>query len=138
MRDRLEETEDYPRFIVCDGRVSGSITMGRSRLPVWAIVGALTSAGWREVEEDFLPERDSPLASHYPTRQETGSFLYHLLEQRGEFGRLLCVLADEDRRDNARREGRSRWWMEMPRRRARVRAALQRCIDEIDEQGDES
>jgi hypothetical protein len=134
MRDRLDETEDYPRMFVCDGRVSGSITLGRTRLPLWAINAELVHNGWESAAREYYPAADDPAREYYPTEQETSDFLYHLLEQRGEFGRLLCVLADEDRRDLARRQGHDRWWMQMPRRRARVRAALQVCIDEIDAQ----
>lgn len=133
MRDRHEETEDYPGVVVHDGRVSGSITLGPTRLAFWAITTALCDGGWAEVQDDYLPEPGAPGAELYPDREQAAAFLHHLLQQRREFGRLLCVLADEDRRDDDRYDrGDDRWWMQMPRRRARVRAALQACIDEID------
>ena len=133
MAERSRETEDYPGVVVHDGRVSGSITLGYTRLPFWAITTALCEGGWAEVQIDYLPEPGTDGAEAYLDRAQAAAFLHHLLQHRRDFGRLLCVLADEDRRDDARDDrGDPRWWMQMPRRRARVRAALQACIDEID------
>ena len=90
MRDPDEETEDYPGLIVHDGRVTGSITLGRSRLPVWAFGGDWSYAeqGWTE---------------HYGwDRSRWDAFLGNLLEQRGDFARLLCVLADVERQEGER------------------------------------
>lgn len=94
------ETEDYPNIVVCDGRVTGSITIGRSRLPLWAISATAIGGGWDEVELGWSP------TEHYGfTEDHFSDFVYHLLEQRGEFGRLLCVLADVERQDDERQDG---------------------------------
>lgn len=89
-----EESVDlYPGLVVHDGRVSGSITTGRSRLPLWAFASVAVTHGWDEVERGWEPSR-------YDWTVETHArFLHHLLEARGEFARLLLVLADADRRD---------------------------------------
>lgn len=98
-RSPAEETEDYPGLIVHDGRQTGSITFGRSRLPLWAIIGELIRGdGWAGVETGWEP-------SQYGWDEEGfAEFLAHLLNMRGEFARLLCVLANEERKDMLRQE----------------------------------
>lgn len=122
------ETEDYPGVVVCDGRMSGSITLGRSRLPFWCLIADIVDKGWNEVAQ----RRGDQM---YLTQREFSSFLYYLLEHRGDFGRLLCVLADVERRGLRASErdpnGCFSWWYH-PQMKARVREALQRCIDSLD------
>lgn len=90
-REPAEESADlYPGLVVHDGRVTGSITAGRTRLPLWAFVPWVAHRGWGNVEDG------------YPSAAEIGpdglsSFLCDLLEMRGEFGRLLLVLANAHR-----------------------------------------
>jgi len=86
--DKDKVTEDYPGFVVHDGRVTGSITIGHSRLPLWCLINIMIDAGYSAAAEDY------PTLSTYATAAEIGSFLYDLLENRREFARLLCVLAD--------------------------------------------
>lgn len=126
LRDPDEETEDYPGLVVHDGRVTGSITAGYTRLPLWCFVGEVIRRGWSKVQRDRdIKEID---------KETLASFLYFLLEHRGDFGRLLCVLADVERRSAEIVEethGEFSWWYH-PEMKARVREALQRCIDSLD------
>jgi len=128
-REPYEETADiYPGLCVHDGRVTGSITLGRSRLPLWAIIGTAVREGWRGVESEWGTAGGGvPEATGVDWGEdELVDFLYHLLEARGEFGRLLCVLADVDRRE------RGKPWHEVKKYRAAVIAQLRRCIDVLD------
>ena len=79
-----EESVDlYPGLVVHDGRVSGSITAGRSRLPLWAFSWEAITRGWGEVETGYEPGRYGIGAEDF------AQFVTDLLEQRGEFGRLV-------------------------------------------------
>ena len=95
-RDPATESDDlYPGLVVHDGRVTGSITSGPTRLPLWAFVTDIIHRGWGDVEDD------------YPSAAEIGAdglaaFLYDLLEARGEFGRLLLVVAGAERAEQNR------------------------------------
>lgn len=91
-----ESTGLYPKLVVHDGRVSGSITCGRSRLPLWAFIWEAVHHGWESVESSY-----GPLESGF-NQDDLAEFLHHLLEMRGEFGRLLLVLANADRLDARR------------------------------------
>ena len=126
-RDPDDETEDYPKFWVHDGRQAGSITIGQSRLPVWAVIGELVRNGWDGVVEDYE-------ANRYMEREEFSWFLYDLFELRGEFGRLLCVLADVERNERLRggRMSGPAWW-QTKKHRKRVTAQLQRCLVALEE-----
>lgn len=99
-REPADETLDlYPNLVVDDDRVSGSITIGRSRLPVWAIIGTALICGWDEVEAGWSPEE------HYGfTAEDLASFLNYLMEMRGEFGRLILALANAERLENDRED----------------------------------
>lgn len=120
-RDPDEESVDlYPGLVVHDGRVSGSITVGRSRLPLWAFVGLVPTHGWDEAERSY------DLAEMGYTATALGAFLHDLLEMRGEFGRLLLVLADAERCENSP-GGRHPWW-ETKRHRKRIGDQLRRCL----------
>ncbi len=112
----MRETQDYPGLYVADGRVGGSITDGQSRLPLWAYMATLVAEGWPVVADCWPP--------HEMTTEKMGQFLYHLMEQRGEFARLVCVLADVERRAGSRGYSATQ--------RKRLRKQLQRCIDELD------
>lgn len=118
-REPAAETEGlYPDLVVMDNRVSGSITTGRSRLPLWAFVWPALTHGWDEAERGWSP-------SEYGwTADKMGEFLYHLLEARGEFGRLLLVLAEAERTEN---EMGDPWWHD-DAGRERVAEQLRRCL----------
>ena len=98
-REPAEESVDlYPGLVVHDGRVSGSITVGQSRLPLWALVQTAIRNGWDEVEEGWSP------SDYGWTEKEMAQFLYFLLEMRGEFGRLLLLLANAERVEGERED----------------------------------
>lgn len=132
-RDPAEESVDlYPGLVVSDDRVSGSITVGRSRLPLWAFVAWLPDLGWDEVVRswDYI-EKPEPDGYGWDA-DKMGEFLHCLMEMRGEFGRLLLVMADAERCE--RRRGRAfgpAWW-ETKKHRRRVAAQLRRCLDALE------
>lgn len=98
-REPGEETVDlYPGLVVHDGRQSGSITTGRSRLPMWAFAGVIPEHGWAEAQSGWDPEE------YGWTAEKMGQFLSDLLEPRGEFARLLLMLANVEREDREREE----------------------------------
>jgi hypothetical protein len=84
-------TKDYRGFVVHDDGVSGPITFGHSRLPLWCIINEIVEAGY------------SAAAEMYPDLPDGGSadqirwFLHDLLESRKDFARLLCVIPDVER-----------------------------------------
>jgi len=126
-RRRGRETEDYPGLVVCDNRVSGSITAGRSRLPLWALTGTLSANGWAGVEENWED-------THGLTNETFFEFVHHLLESRRSFGRLLSILADVARREDERRE-RVDWpfWRDHKPSVRRVKKVLEECLRELEE-----
>lgn len=144
-RTPAAETNDYPNLWVHDGRVSGSITVGQSRLPLWAFSTEAILHGWDTVEASYEP------TAHYGfTAGDFAGFVFHLLNVRGEFARLLLALADAERHEDDRtdavldatgeavvdvtpgREGAvvlpPSWW-EDPQLAAPVIDALRRCLD---------
>lgn len=116
------ETVDYPGFCVHDGRVSGSITAGESRLPLWCLIYETVHDGFAAVEKDRAD-------THGLTADSFSGFLYDLLEMRGEFGRLLCVLANAERVEGVR--GQTPWWLRDSQRR-KVIAQLRRCLETLE------
>lgn len=118
-REPSAQTEDYPGLVVHDGRVSGSITLGRSRLPMWAFIGRLAQDGFEDATRDWddLYGWDA---------EKMDELLYNLFEVRGEFARLLLMLADAERCDRTRPFG-TPWW-ETKRHRKRVSDQLRRCL----------
>jgi hypothetical protein len=117
-------TEDYPGLVVHDGRVTGSITVGQSRLPLWAFIWSAIHKDWTDVEAGWSP------TEHYGyTADDLSDFLGHLLNLRGEFGRLVLVLADMERRD---RRPMGRAWWERPKKRQRVIDQLRRCLNALE------
>lgn len=124
-RDPPAETHDYPGLCVSDNRVSGSITVGCSRLPLWAFTAEAITGTWEHVVHNYPGARDLGA-------EGLATFLGCLLEQRGEFARLLVILADAELRsvDNLWRN--TLWW-DRPRQRKRVAAQLRRCLDVLGE-----
>lgn len=128
-REPREESVDlYPGLVVHDGRVTGSITFGRTRLPIWAVIGEALYNGWEDVERGYAPVQF--------TQDQFVSFLYHLVEMRGEFARLLLVLANAERdgieRDERSRRGAKPWWDYPPQRKI-VADQLRRCLATLGE-----
>jgi hypothetical protein len=124
-RDPAEESHLYPGLCLHDGRVSGSITVGCSRLPLWCFIGM----PWEDVVDgwDYI---EGP--GYEWTEDKHTAFLHDLMEQRGEFGRLLLVLADAERCERVRGSWNKAWW-ETKKHRKRVREQLVRCIEALDE-----
>jgi len=89
-REPDAETQDYPGLWVHDGRVSGSITIGQSRLPLWAIIATAIHDDWGEVEDGWSPGDGFDA-------EALADFLHDLLNARGEFGRLLLTIAAAER-----------------------------------------
>lgn len=122
-RRKAVGTHGFPKLMVHDDIVSGSINVRGTRLPLWAIISTAINEGWDEVEHGWSPEK-----SYGFTSQDLSQFLYCLLEQRGEFGRLLLLLANVERGDI------TSWW-EKSSTRKRVVNQLQRCIDALEQIG---
>ena len=113
------QTNGFPKLMVHDDVQSGSINVRNTRLPLWAIISTAINEGWEQVDWGWSPD------DHYGfNKVDLSHFLYNLLEQRGEFGRLLLMLADVERRNNAG------WW-ERPYSRNRVTRQLERCLDAL-------
>jgi hypothetical protein len=108
--------------VVWDDRVSGSITLGQSRLPLWCFA----YVDWPEWDA-YGTDSDGAAGPHYGvTKEHLRGFVYNLFEMRGEFARLLLILADGERRDTGRMFGPA-WW-EKKGQRKRVLDQLHRCI----------
>ncbi|MBC8142268.1 MAG: hypothetical protein H7Y38_12590 [Armatimonadetes bacterium] len=122
-----EESVDlYPGLCVHDTRVGGSITVSQSRLPVWAIVGMAITGGWDKVVDSW-----NYIEAEYDwTDNDMANFLRDLTEPRGEFGRLLLVLADVERQASSSSADPA--WYEQAQMRDRVREQMRRCIDTLD------
>lgn len=116
----------YPKLCVCDGRVTGSITTGRSRLPLWTIIGIMMAQGWEDVVDSW-PEIEADFGW---TRDDMADFLYYLLEQRGELARLLLVLADAERQARLTNDP---FWAERPDLRTSVKEQLKRCLEVLEQ-----
>ena len=121
-RDPDEESVDlYPGLVVCDNRVTGSITVGRSRLPLWAFARSAIANGWDEADDSY------DLTEQGYTARDLAGFVGHLVEMRGEWARLLLVLADAERCDYRGSYRRPAWW-QTKRHRKRVGDQLRRCL----------
>jgi hypothetical protein len=123
-----EDIDLYPGLVVNDARVSGSITTGESRLPLWCFAWTAVRDGWGAVEDGWEPSK------YGWGSDEMGAFLSDLLEMRGEFARLLLVLADAERCERTRGgpfSGGS-WW-ETKRHRKRIADQLRRCLDRLED-----
>ncbi len=123
-RDPAEESNDlYPKLAVNDNRVSGSILVGGTRLPLWSFVGYASKDGFAAANNSYS------IVDAGLTADDLSEFLSFLFQVRGEFARLLLVLADVERieleRDSADMEA---WW-DQTDLRFRVRDQLRRCID---------
>jgi hypothetical protein len=122
----VESIDLYPGLVVHDGRVTGSITVGESRLPLWAFAGwdwDEVVHGWDYIETDYEW-----------TREKQCEFLYSLLNLRGDFARLLLVMADAERIEHNRGapfSGPKNWW-ETKKHRKRVGDALRRCLEVLE------
>lgn len=114
-------THGFPKLMVADNVVTGSINIRGTRLSLWAIITTAITDGWDVVERSWCPK------DYNYSEQDLAHFLYCLLEQRGEFGRLLLLLANVERPEY---KGDLAWW-ENPRVRRRVMKQLQNCLDAL-------
>ena len=121
-RRKAIETRGFPKLMVHDDIVSGSINVRGTRLPLWAIISTAINEGWEQVEGGWSPTKD-----YGYSKGDLAHFLYCLLEQRGEFGRLLLLLARVERQGGCFDLS---WW-EAKNTRNRVIKQLQRCIDAL-------
>ena len=120
-REPGAESDDlYPKLGLNDHRVTGSITVGRTRLPLWAFSTEVIKHGWDDAQKAY--DIDG-LGLGY-TVDDFAGFVNNLLEMRGEFGRLLLMLADAERRD----DGTGKPWWKVKRNRTRLTAQLHRCL----------
>lgn len=119
-------TTDYPGLEVQDNRVSGSINIGPTRLPLWAIITDWVLSGWEATADNYGVPGSF-------TEQDMSNFLYELLEQRGEFGRLVCILADVERQERLRDEYPFKAWWRIPASRGRVIDQLRRCLNALEQ-----
>ena len=120
-REPAIQTDGFPKLMVNDNVQTGSINIRNTRLPLWAIITTAICEGWEQVERGWSPEE------HYEyTHKDLAHFVYCLLEQRGEFGRLLLILANAEHRND------SDWWQESKYRNMVIKQ-LQRCVRALSE-----
>jgi hypothetical protein len=121
LRQPSEDTDNlYPGLTVCDDRVTGSINAGRTRLPLWAFIGTVVEESWVEANKNFEVE------STGLSKRDLSDFLYNLLEMRGEFGRLLLLMAE------AYRVGADEWHDD-PVLCRRMQEQLQQCLKALED-----
>jgi hypothetical protein len=121
-RPGVEFDRLYPGLSVNDGRQSGSICYPGTRIPLWA-------HQWGAIDLDDYAHDDDPIDEW----EQTGTaYVHHLMQQRGEFARLLLVLADAERCE-AHRQDRTAWW-DTKRHRKRVGDQLRRCLAILEDQ----
>lgn len=85
----------YPPFGCWDKMRAGGVNISGSRLLVHDVLWSLVAGGWDRAVNEFTPPC-SP--------DEYRRFLHDLLDARGEFGRLLLVLAAAERMERDRDE----------------------------------
>ncbi len=120
-------TEDYPGLVVCEGHRRGSIRTKERGLELWCWAYDAIVNGFDSAEADY---------DTGTTADEFARLVANLLNQRGEFGRLVCVLADVERWEVDMEEDHDQfvaWWQDRGQR-ARVRAALLECVAALDEE----
>ena len=124
----MPETLDlYPDLVVSDERCGGAVTAGRSRLPLWSFIPEAVFAGWPEALADH------PTAADYTTPEAMREFVFHLLQVRGDFARLLLALAAAERHDDQREPPTEiilepQWWEASEEHREQVADLLRRCL----------
>lgn len=117
-----EHDKLYPGLSVNDHRVNGSINVGNTRLSLWAFLPGVVRQGWEFAVGSYS-------ADEYGWNADAcAAFVGNLLEQRGDFARLLLVLADVERR-----ERKVAWWDKKADRK-RVAEALRRCLAVVEDE----
>ena len=120
-------SEFYPGLDVTDNVATTSITVKGTGLALWAFTGRLGAGeGFQHVVTDYgLPASFS--------EEEYYTFLHHLLECRGEFARLLCILANVEREESDAEDEDWSWWE--TDRKNRVIEQLKRCVVALEQHG---
>lgn len=61
--EEFKVTEDYPGFVVHDGRAWGAITLGHTRLGLWAVIRTLVAEGYTATAEQYeMPNKPAESA----------------------------------------------------------------------------
>lgn len=110
-------TEDYPGLFVWNARCSGQATIGQSRLPLYGVLPGALLWGWGDAQSKY---------PHLGAGGPFADFLERLLEARGEFARLLCVLADVERQTEGITD-----WRDDSNAVNRVRTHLLCCLRDL-------
>jgi hypothetical protein len=123
-----EESDDlYPGLSVYEQRQEGKITVADSQTPAVAPIRAAIedrdqgALGFEEIESD---------STNYGnvTRKEIADFVEHLLSAPNELGRLLLILADNERQFRQKEENSvDNWWNDSDLRQ-RCLKQLRRCL----------
>lgn len=125
-REPDEQSNLYPGLMVHDGVQTGSICLRDTRMPLWSFVADVVHSGYEKGAGDY-----GVGPSKWDT-EKMSLFLYCLLEMRGEFGRLLLVLADAERSEQARGlRGDVPWWR-TKKHKKRVADQLRRCLEALE------
>src|SRR3990167_2493197 len=126
LRDPSEETQEYPGLFVSDERITGSITLGQSRLPIWCFLYTVLIEGWDEAKVNWPSIKDYNF-----TKEDLAAFLTNLVHVRGDFGRLLLAIANAERLEEKRADTDDimapSWW-EDPELKAPVIELLRKCL----------
>lgn len=123
-----DATEDFPGLIVWEERMCGDITVGHSRLPIGMVLAIMLQDPPVADVEDCYPDVTKK------EQRRLVEFVRCLVGHDGDWGRLLCVLADVNRKTANRRD--RNWnakpWIHRRKDRDRVRAALLTCLAALD------
>lgn len=126
-REPDEQSNLYPGLMVHDGVQTGSICLRDTRFPLWAYVTDIVHSGFEKASDSYGYTSDAWDAD------AMSRFLYCLLEQRGEFGRLMLLIADAERLEHERGIGAmSQPWWRTKRHKKRVGDQLRRCLEALE------
>jgi hypothetical protein len=89
---------------------------------MWAVTGLALSSGWEAVEREYYPDEYTN-QYHSFTEGSAGEFFHNLMQHRGEFGRLVLLLADVERCSTMRWD-----WTQTRKHTDRLADQLERCL----------
>ncbi len=127
MKLAYEITEDYPGLIVHDGRQSGAITIGHTRLPISAVMSTIVAEGWSGFEKGW-----GPVAENYDGYMavDLSRFLGDLFDVRKEVARLVLSIANWNRGREDSETG--EWLPPDAETEDQLRDALVACLESLD------